>query len=655
MRTPIPGFCGVSYTTTPDYENQRTINLFPEKSEASEKDIYLRAIPGLSQFKDGLSGIVRGLYQSFEGRLFAAINNKLVSISSTGTITEIGTLKTNSGRVHMVDNGIGGLCVVDGPHGYFLEYSVVRPIEHFWHSVVDPSGLNIWRMYFYSPNHSLSAGNQVKLTGVPSMAGTYTVGITSEDIFHVDNAITYFPSNNFREGTITTKEDNASISICSVTGHGYTDGQQIVISPNTYVDYDSDDDHKFTVDYVDANTFEIALNTSTWTPATPIQCDEIRAMTWELTTERFSNISNISWRGSNYVEYQDGYYIFSANTEEGPVIYFGEDPLHLDALDFTVATDQGDGIVRCISDHGTLWVLREKSAVVYINTGVATNVWQPQGGTRQEAGCISGDTVVQVGGRIIWLSQDRNGTAIVMGTQGGFQGVRISNSAVEQSLKGLDLSESTAWAYQEGGHAFYCLNCPGLETTWVLDVGVGAWCERGVWANGLWTRYQPEHHVYSFGKHLVSSYNSTRIWEMDTDLNSWWDGSNKIANVWMRQAPYINSEDCRVFHHQVILNMEAGQLLDQDEVRLISWPTLGSTFDPVTNGDTTVLLSYSDDGGRSWIPDIQASSGTLGEYRKRLIWRRLGQSRDRIYRFTGSLPVKHSILGAWLDADKGAH
>jgi len=70
-------------------------------------------------------------------------------------------------------------------------------------------------------------------------------------------------------------------------------------------------------------------------------------------------------------------------------------------------------------------------------------------------------------------------------------------------------------------------------------------------------------------------------------------------------------------------------------------------------GDPQVMLRWSDDGGHTWSNEHWASMGKLGEYGKRVIWRRLGMTmklRDRVYEISGSDPVKIAIMGAELTA-----
>jgi Neuraminidase (sialidase) len=44
-----------------------------------------------------------------------------------------------------------------------------------------------------------------------------------------------------------------------------------------------------------------------------------------------------------------------------------------------------------------------------------------------------------------------------------------------------------------------------------------------------------------------------------------------------------------------------------------------------------ITLRYSNDGGVTWQADKVITGGATGDYTKRLSWRRLGKSRDRVF------------------------
>ena len=64
-----------------------------------------------------------------------------------------------------------------------------------------------------------------------------------------------------------------------------------------------------------------------------------------------------------------------------------------------------------------------------------------------------------------------------------------------------------------------------------------------------------------------------------------------------------------------------------------------------------VMLRFSDDGGHTWSNEHWSSIGKIGEYGRRVFWRRLGMTlklRDRVYEISMTAPVKIAIMGAEL-------
>ena len=71
----------------------------------------------------------------------------------------------------------------------------------------------------------------------------------------------------------------------------------------------------------------------------------------------------------------------------------------------------------------------------------------------------------------------------------------------------------------------------------------------------------------------------------------------------------------------------------------------------ISSTDSQVMLRWSDDGGHTWSNEHWASMGKIGEYGRRVFWRRLGMTmklRDRVYEISGTDPVKIAIMGAEL-------
>lgn len=60
-------------------------------------------------------------------------------------------------------------------------------------------------------------------------------------------------------------------------------------------------------------------------------------------------------------------------------------------------------------------------------------------------------------------------------------------------------------------------------------------------------------------------------------------------------------------------------------------------------------LNYSDDNGHTWSDTRLMPLGKKGEYRKRVIARRLGSGVDRVFRIRCSEPIKIVIIEGLLE------
>jgi hypothetical protein len=103
-----------------------------------------------------------------------------------------------------------------------------------------------------------------------------------------------------------------------------------------------------------------------------------------------------------------------------------------------------------------------------------------------------------------------------------------------------------------------------------------------------------------------------------------------------RATPHINDEQTWSFYSRFQLDVETGVGLES-----------GQGVDPM------VMMDYSDDGGQSFSNEQWRSAGALGDNRRRLLWRRLGRSRDRVFRITVTDPVKWFIVDGYVNAIGG--
>lgn len=350
--------------------------------------------------------------------------------------------------------------------------------------------------------------------------------------------------------------------------------------------------------------------------------------------QNFAQIGSPNFPGANTVTFQDGYFIF--NSPGSQQFYLsGLNAITLDPTDVASKEGTPDNIVGLISDHLNLYLFGKISSEVWFDSG-DTFPFQRIQGAYLPIGCLSYASIIKLQGSIFWLGCDEQGHGIVYKTQ-SYQPTRISTFALEHVLAGVsavNLQAASAWCYQQQGHSFYCLNIPGTSTTWVYDTMTGLWHERASLSGGSLARHRASCHAFAYQTNVVGDYLNGNIYALDPGTHT----DNGVSIPRIRSAPHITSGLVRLFHHWFQLDMETG----------VGTDGTGQGTNP------QAVLDFSDDGGHKWSNQKIANIGAIGSTRARVIWRRLGNSRDRIYRVTITDPVKVTLIGADIGFDQGS-
>lgn len=362
--------------------------------------------------------------------------------------------------------------------------------------------------------------------------------------------------------------------------------------------------------------------------------DGTDGFTWNMSTDTFAEITDENFLGADQVTYQDGYFIFN-NPGTGQFYISGLNDVTFDGADIATAEGSPDELVGLISSNQNIYLFGKQSIEVFYNSGDADFPFTRTQGAMIEAGCAAAFSIAKVDGALHWVGRDSGGYGFVYRLD-GYQARRISTPAIETVIRNVatgEIEDARAWTYQQGGHAFYCLNLPGVDSTWCYDSSTGLWHERTYL--GLWgfERHRVDCHSVAFGENVVGDYNSGKIYALDVDKYT----DNGTAIVRIRTAPHFSKGLIRLFHSSFQLDMETGVGLDG-----------------VAQGtDPQAMLQWSDDGGHTWSSELWASIGKIGKRNTRVIWRRLGSSRDRVYRVMISDPVKVVLIGAEVGIQEG--
>ncbi len=353
-------------------------------------------------------------------------------------------------------------------------------------------------------------------------------------------------------------------------------------------------------------------------------------------TDVFAQITDPDFPGAVTVGYIDGYFVFNEPNSQKFWVTQLLDGTSVDPLDFASAEGSPDDLVSLIVDHREIWLFGQTTVEVWYNAGLPDFPLSRIQGAFNEIGCAAPFSVAKLDNGVFWLGADARGRGIVYRSQ-GYNGQRISNHSVEWQIQQYtDISDATAYTYQQDGHSFYVLNFPSADTTWVYDVATQVWHQRAGWLNNEFTRHRGDCQMSFNDEIVVGDYLAGAIYAYDLTAYTEAGSVQKWVRSW-RALPTGQNNLKRTTHHSLQLDCESGVGLDG-----------------IAQGtNPQVMLRWSDDGGHTWSNEHWQSMGRIGRTGQRVIWRRLGMTtklRDRVYEISGTDPVSITVVGAELIA-----
>ena len=350
--------------------------------------------------------------------------------------------------------------------------------------------------------------------------------------------------------------------------------------------------------------------------------DGTNGYVFNLNTNAFGQITDLDWRGSNWVDELDGYFIFADPGTDQFYLSAIDDASSLDALDFSSADASPDNIVTFRVRHRELHLFGTRSCEIWINSGDPDFPFVRYNSTPIDVGIVGNRAACIAADALVWVGQTDRGRGYVY-MMVGHQPQRISTQAVEEALAGsTDLSECSLWSYHVTGNEFIGINAPGVDTTWVYDFSVGQWHERGEWVSGAWQALRSDQITFVNGSHYAMA--GTKVYRMST---TYYD---LAGDVLMRE---------RTWPHLVAPSLEPVAYRGLELACTTGGPTAGN-----------ITLECSNDGGFTWGAPLQRSLGAIGRWMHRVRWLLLGAARDRVFRLRCSDAVALTIHQGTVDA-----
>lgn len=309
------------------------------------------------------------------------------------------------------------------------------------------------------------------------------------------------------------------------------------------------------------------------------------------------------------------------------------------ALQFAQSSGNADNVVSVYQIIREIWVIKELHAEIWYNAGTANFSFALLPGPYIEIGIEAVESLAQNGENLYWLGKNASGERIVVQTR-GHDVRRISTHALEVEMSRYsDVSDANAYCYQQDGHAFYVLNFPTGDATWVYDItasaqsGVPMWHQRGALLNGLFHRHWSQYHAAFAGKAVVGDYRNGNLYALDLATLT----DNGTQRKWLRSWRALQKpSEQPVRFSSLRIDMQTG-------------------IDIASDANPQAMLRWSDDGGHTWSNEHLAAIGRTGETAHRVMYRRLGSTRrnsglDRIFELSSADACPVAIVGAELDA-----
>lgn len=703
------GFVGAAYEAPSIYQDaQECINFRPEIDptlpQGARQVIALYPTPGLTNVVTLQNAQqVRGMRTVSGGNYLVAVCGPYVYVmGSTFTPTIVGQLNTSTGQVGITDNGLN-VYIVDGSNRY--TWRISNPASAVFQGTISGTTLTVTLLQ----SGTIAAGqslfgigisNQTVITGgsgtswtinqshtiaSPIQMNSATVGaVITADMSGTTLTVSAVSSGTLYAGqtitgsTVTAKTIITALGSGTVlsetiasAGTGYAVNENITVlggvygsSPATYTvtsiggsgavtgltrtfsgQYTSTPANNVSTSSDGSGTgltLTLTFGTGTGSTGNYVINNSQTVTSRTMYGLNFSELPSTdgAFAGGSVVDIVDNYFVYNRpNTQQyaasdvlSPITY---------GLSFASKFTGPDNLVSLIVDHGQIYLLGEKTSEVWADVGTFPFPFQRIPGASSQHGIAAQFSMARFGNSFAYVSRNDRGQAVIVQMNGYFP-QRISTHAVENTLVNQNISDAIAYTYQLEGHECYVVTFPSLELTWVYD---GA---TGLWHKWLWTDTQNNYkrHRSNCGalfqnQFLVGDYENGQIYRLDP--NNYTDNGIHIRR--MRRCPHLVADFQRQYFDELQIQFQPGVGLQGIETFPLGENDIGI--------NPQAMLRWSNDGGSTWSNEHWAGIGKVGKYQNRIIWRRLGQARDRIYEVVVTDPIKAVIVSANLKASVG--
>lgn len=221
---------------------------------------------------------------------------------------------------------------------------------------------------------------------------------------------------------------------------------------------------------------------------------------------------------------------------------------------------------------------------------------------------------------LFWVANDKT-----VRRKNGQTPMRVSNSGIEAILERANLQGSYALTPNIAGHPLWVYVMPAAFRTIAYDCLTSEWFEIESYNLGYW---RAQCYVNAYGRQFVGDSRGSGIGYLDTGVFT--EFGNTMVSTFTTQPVY--NEHNRIVHRRLELVVSAGQ----------------DSF-----SGANLSLYVSDDSANTFRGFPVRSLGRVGDFWARVIWFNLGQSRNRVYKFSTSDPTPTFTVQITTDLEPG--
>jgi hypothetical protein len=338
-----------------------------------------------------------------------------------------------------------------------------------------------------------------------------------------------------------------------------------------------------------------------------------------------TQVTDIDLQSPDSVAVLNNQAIYDGNNDQFGVSDVG-DASSINGLNYATAESKADNLIRVYVFDQIVYMFGEKTVEQWWNSGVGRPPFdRVQGGTI-EKGLAGLHGVTNTDDLIYFFADDRELYQLNRSSKTSVTPTALITEFQTYST----VSDVIVWNMKLMGGNFIVLTFPTANRTWVYIEG-GDWFQ---WSTGTKDfRNKANSYINIYNKDLVEDCENGNIYQLSFDTHT----DNNEVIIRQRDTALIDGEsfgfpDQFITMNKFVLNMESG-------VGLLSGQ--GSTPE--------VMLSFSDDGGRTFGTELRGNIGVQGAFNYRVEWGALGRFYSRIFRIKISDPVSFTIKTSYAE------